>query len=164
MGDFGSELYGRGAAGLEMNVIPPRGKFLLPDDAARPLLFIAGGSGVTPYRGMMRYIMQQKLPTLVTVLYSARTPQDIIFKAEFEQMCAQTLDFKFVVTCTRCTPADHWAGWHGRITPSMVLELMQDPERTVCYVCGGRDFVRGTAAMLAELSLPKERLVYEDSG
>jgi ferredoxin-NADP reductase len=46
----------------------------------------------------------------------------------------------------------------------MVLELMQDPERTVCYVCGGRDFVRGTAAMLAELSLPKERLVYEDSG
>src|SRR2546426_4679241 len=79
MGHMGTHLYKDAREGTTLSVIPPRGKFLLPDDPDKPLLLIAGGSGVTPYRGMMRYIMQKNLPTPVTVLYSVRVPVDIIF-------------------------------------------------------------------------------------
>jgi ferredoxin-NADP reductase len=165
MGNFGSQIYEASREGLKLMVIPPRGKFLLPEDPTAPLMLISGGSGVTPYRGMMRYIVQKKLPTKVVNLYSVRVPEDIIFKDEFEKLCAANPNFKFVITCTRVPPEDtRWTGLRGRINPEMVRQFTEDAERTVYYVCGSHDFVVGTAKMLHDMGLPKERVIYEDWG
>lgn len=165
MGNFGTRIYDTATAGAKLQVIPPRGKFLLPEDPAMPLMLISGGSGVTPYRSMMRYIVQKQLPTRVVNLYSVRVPEDIIFKDEFEELCRQNPNFKFVVTCTRVPPDDpSWTGRRGRVDPDLVRELAPDGERTVYYTCGSHDFVIGTAKMLHDMGLPKERVIFEDWG
>ncbi len=165
MGDFGARFYETARVGMKLPVIPPRGKFILPDDPARPLMLISGGSGVTPYRSMMRWIVQKKLPTRVVTLYSVRTPPDIIFQREFEELCRQNPNFSFHVTCTRL-PAedDSWQGRRGRVSPAMVEELTPDRDRAVYYVCGGHEFVRDVAAMLHGMGFPKERVLFEDWG
>ncbi len=165
MGNFGTRIYETGHVGKVLNVIPPRGKFLVPEDPTVPLMLLSGGSGVTPYRSMMRYILQRKLPTRVVNFYSVRVPEDIIFKDEFEQLCKANPNFKFFVTCTRVPPQDtSWTGLRGRIRPDMVRQFTEDPERTVYYGCGSHDFVVGTAKMLLDMGLPKQRVIYEDWG
>src|SRR5439155_21708891 len=125
MGHFGTRIYETGAIGTRVIVIPPRGKFVLPADPTVPVMLISGGSGVTPYRAMMRYIIQKKLPTRVINLYSVRLPEDIIFQREFEQLCVQNPNFSFHITCTRLPPEDHSSTpLRGRTHPNV------NPERT----------------------------------
>src|SRR4029453_16457719 len=45
--------------GSEVDVEPPKGKFTLPDDTSRPLVFVAGGIGITVFRSMLRYIAEE---------------------------------------------------------------------------------------------------------
>lgn len=165
MGNFGTRIYETGSVGKVLDVIPPRGKFLLPGDPTLPLMLLSGGSGVTPYRCMMRYVTQKQLPTRVLNLYSVRVLEDVIFQDEFKELCRENPNFKFVVTCTRVPPEDtRWTGLRGRIGPDMVRQFTEDAERTVYYICGSHDFVVGTANMLREMGLPKERVIYEDWG
>jgi ferredoxin-NADP reductase len=165
MGNFGARFYNDARIGTVLNIIPPRGRFVLPDAPDIPLLLMAAGSGVTPYRGMMRYIVQRNLPTRVALLYSVRTPQDIIFRRDFEQLCALNPRFQFAVTCTRLAPEDKsWTGLRGRINADLIRELDPDPQRAHYYSCGGREFVRGMAQLLGDMGIPRERVIYEDWG
>jgi ferredoxin-NADP reductase len=165
MGSFGTHIYETGQVGKMLKVIPPRGKFVLPEDPTAPVMLISGGSGVTPYRSMMRYIVQKKLPTKAVNLYSVRAPEDIIFKDEFENLCKMNPNFQFIVTCTRVPPEDtSWTGLRGRVNPQLVEKFTEDPLRTVYYVCGSHDFVKAVAAMLHDMGLPKERVLFEDWG
>src|SRR5436190_345017 len=43
--------------GSEVEIEPPKGTFVLPDDSLRPLVFVAGGIGITPFRSMLRYMV-----------------------------------------------------------------------------------------------------------
>jgi NAD(P)H-flavin reductase len=52
--------------GAEVEVEPRKGAFVLPDDASRQLVFVAGGIGITPFRSMLRYIEDERLPHRVT--------------------------------------------------------------------------------------------------
>src|SRR5437867_2442486 len=68
--------------GTRVDVQGPMGSFLLPRDATRPLVLIAGGIGITPFRSMIKTVTEQKMPHRLTLIYSNRTPQDAPFLAE----------------------------------------------------------------------------------
>jgi len=165
MGDFGTRVYEAAKEGTVLQVIPPRGKFVLPANPEIPVMLISGGSGVTPYRSMMRYLIQKKLPTCVVNLYSVRIPADIIFKDEFEALCRVNPNFQFLVTCTRVPPEDtSWTGLRGRVNPEMIQRFSPDADRTIYYSCGSHDFIASTTKMLRDMGLPKERVIFEDWG
>lgn len=165
MGHLGTRLYDEARPGTPLEVIPPVGKFLLPTDPTVPVMLISGGTGITPYRGMMRYILQRHLPTPVVNLHSARLPEDIVFRNEFERMSAANPQFKFVVTCTRLTPDDQtWTGPRGRIEWTLIQQHTPDPDRTVYYVCGSHEFVADIARKLQDTGLPHDRIRFEDWG
>src|SRR5438552_14192626 len=98
-GKMGTRIVDWAKVGDKMFVIPPVGKFLPAYD--KDLVCIAGGSGVTPFRGFVREATRRKLPTKITVLYSVRQPKDIIFNNEFRELEKENSNFKFHVTCTR---------------------------------------------------------------
>ncbi len=165
MGDFGTRVYEAAKEGTVLQVIPPRGKFVLPANPEIPVMLISGGSGVTPYRSMMRYLIQKKLPTRAVNLYSVRIPADVIFKDEFEALCRANPNFQFLVTCTRVPPEDtSWTGLRGRVNPEMIQRFSPDADRTIYYSCGSHDFIASTTKMLRDMGLPKERVIFEDWG
>src|SRR5690242_5772519 len=59
-GVFGTRLYTELKAGMKLMVIEPVGRFTLPDDPTRDVIMIAGGSGVTPFRGYVRYLTKRQ--------------------------------------------------------------------------------------------------------
>src|SRR5688500_8702361 len=58
--------------GTEVDVERPKGSFVLPADTSRPLVFVAGGIGITVFRSMLRYVEEERLPYHVALIYSNR--------------------------------------------------------------------------------------------
>jgi len=60
------------------------GDFTLPDNPEQRIVFIAGGIGITPYRSMLKYMIDTDQKRPVTLIYAARTPEDIVFREIIE--------------------------------------------------------------------------------
>ncbi len=64
------------------------GNFILPKDPNKKLVFIAGGIGVTPFRSMVKYLLDKKEKRTVVMFYANKTLKDIAYKDMFDR--AQT--------------------------------------------------------------------------
>lgn len=164
-GKMGTRIVDWAKPGDRMGVIPPAGRFLPVYEPDKHLLCIAGGSGVTPFRGFAREAARRRLETRITVLYSVRTTNDIIFHEEFKELVQENPNFEFHVTCTRLHPEDPWTGRRGRITPDWIKEHIVDLPNTIFYACGPTALVDATEHMvLAELAVPKTQMKTEKWG
>jgi glycine betaine catabolism B len=164
-GKMGTRVVDWAKVGDKMWVIPPTGRFLPVLEPNKHLICIAGGSGVTPFRGFVREATRRKLETKITVLYSVRTTTDIIFNEEFRQLEQENPNFKFLVTCTRLGLDDTWPGRRGRINPDWVREQIGDVANSVFYACGPNELVEATEKLVVhEIGVPKEQMKLEKWG
>jgi ferredoxin-NADP reductase len=95
----------------------------------------------------------------VSLLYSARTPDDFAYGPEFRTL-ARRGEISLVLTATRqSTP--RWRGKRGRIIPGE-LALLVDDAATLCFVCGPAAMVADVPVMLEELGIHRSRIRVED--
>jgi ferredoxin-NADP reductase len=164
-GKMGTRIVDWAKPGDRMGVLPPAGRFLPFYEPNRHLICIAGGSGVTPFRGFVREATRRRLETKITILYSVRTTNDIIFDKEFRELEQTNPNFNFYVTCTRLAPEDPWTGRRGRITSAWVKDHVHDLPNTVFYACGPNELVEfAEELVLHELNVPKEQMKLEKWG
>ncbi len=164
-GKMGTRIVDWAKQGDTMFVIPPVGKFLPVYEPNKHLICVAGGSGVTPVRAFVREATRRKLKTKITVLYSVRTTNDIIFDQEFRDLEQQNQNFNFYVTCTRLAAEDPWTGRRGRITADWIKKHVHDLPNTVFYACGPNELVEfAETLVLDELHVPKEQMKTEKWG
>jgi ferredoxin-NADP reductase len=164
-GKMGTRLVDWIRTGDRLMVLPPVGRFLPVFEPGKYLICVAGGSGVTPFRGFAREAARRKLDTPISVLYSVRTPDEIIFNDEFCMLAAENPHLKFEVTCTRLEPEDPWQGRRGRLTIEWLSEHMRDPAAAVFYACGSNAFVHSVEHfVLNHFKLPKEQMRSEKWG
>ncbi|MBI4661235.1 MAG: hypothetical protein HY735_20625 [Verrucomicrobia bacterium] len=164
-GKMGTRIVDWAKPGDQMLVLPPAGRFLPVYEPNKHLICIAGGSGVTPFRAFAREATRRELETKITVLYSVRTTNDIIFNDEFHQLELDNANFDFYVTCTRLHRDDPWTGRRGRIDAAWVREHVHDPTNTIFYACGPNELVEfAEELVLHELKFPKEQMRTEKWG
>lgn len=65
--------------GDEINAQLPMGDFVLPKDTSLPLVFVAGGIGITPYRSILKYLADTVEERDVTLIYAVNNIEDIAF-------------------------------------------------------------------------------------
>ncbi|MEI7731701.1 MAG: ferredoxin--NADP reductase [Verrucomicrobiota bacterium] len=164
-GKMGTRLVDWAMVGNRLCVIPPTGRFLPIYEPDAHLICVAGGSGVTPFRGFMREAALRKLSTRITVLYSVRAPEEVIFHQDFDTLVAENPQFKFLVTCTRLPEGHSWMGHRGRINAAWLQEQIVDREHTFFYACGPNALVEGTRKIVCdELLFPKAQMHLEKWG
>ncbi|MGD0812610.1 MAG: FAD-binding oxidoreductase [Verrucomicrobiota bacterium] len=164
-GKMGTRIVDWVQPGDKLFVIPPTGRFLPVFEPDRHLICIAGGSGVTPFRAFVREATRRKLSTKITILYSVRTTNEIIFNGEFTELQAENGNFIFDVTCTRLTPEHEWTGRRGRLNVEWVREHLGDLGKTIFYACGPTAMVEAAEKLvLEELKVPKEQMKVEKWG
>jgi glycine betaine catabolism B len=164
-GKMGTRMVDWAKPGDRLGVIPPVGKFLPVLEPDKYLICIAGGSGVTPFRGFVREATRRELETHITVLYSVRTTNDIIFNEEFRELAQQNQNFAFHVTCTRLHELDGWTGRRGRIDAAWIKEHIVDLPNTVFYACGPTALVDATEHLVvSEMGVPKAQMKTEKWG
>jgi len=136
----------------------PYGKFYFNDEIKNNLVLIAGGTGITPLIGIIRYCNDRKLSNKVKLVYSVRTPDDIIYKNELEQIKIENKNFGYAVTITRAEGHHSWQDRKGRIDLELLKQNIEDAENSVYYLCGPKEFVESIVQMLYSLGVKKEQI------
>lgn len=123
--------------------------FIWQSSDGGPLLLVAGGSGVVPFRSMLRHRAAAGSDAEVRLLYSLRTPADLIYGPELAQLARQPgVEITFVYT--RAAPAD-WTGYQRRLDAEILAEVAWPAaDKPLVYVCGPTGFVEVAAGILVE--------------
>lgn len=149
--------------GDELEVRGPLGGWFVwrPTDTA-PVQLIAGGSGIVPLMAMLRSRRDAGSSIRFKLLYSVRSPDDVIFRTELDELAASGVPIDFVYT--RRTPAG-WPSAPGRVsTASLGGAVLPSAEHPVVFVCGPTSFVEAVADILVALGHPAESVKTERFG
>jgi ferredoxin-NADP reductase len=143
---------------------PIGGYFVWETELGGPLLLVAGGSGVVPLMSMLRQRAAEGSDVPARLLYSSRSPVDVIYRAELEALAADDPALEVIHTYTRVQPPG-WSGYRRRIDAAMLLEAGWSTEDAPhIYVCGPTSLVEGAASALVEIGHPPERIRTERFG
>jgi ferredoxin-NADP reductase len=145
--------------GAEVDVEPPKGKFSLPEDPAQPLVFVAGGIGITVFRSMLRYIHEERLPYRVTLIYSNRDRESTAFLDELRELERTLPDFRLILTMTQ-DPG--WDGETRKVDGDFVNDYLdEDLNRYTFLVAGPPAMAEGVQGALQEAGVQDENLIAE---
>ena len=129
---------------------PIGGYFVWRPDDAQPLLLIAGGSGIVPLMAMIRHRALVKYMAPTRLLYSSRTFEDVIYRAELDRLATVGDGLSVAQTLTRAQPAG-WKGYARRIDREMVRGVAWPKEQApLVFVCGPTSFVETAAGLLVD--------------
>lgn len=135
--------------GEEVVVRGPFGNFLL--DTSREPVMLAGGVGISPFRGMIRYVADTHLETLIVLVYANSVPEEIAFREELEGIARNLGSLRIVNTITRPDESSRpWTGRTGRIDPDVIRESTHGLHDALYYVCGTPGFVDSLVGILIE--------------
>ena len=142
--------------GTLVDIDGPVGRFTFPDaPSTNRFLFIAGGTGISPLRSMLRHSVHIAHEA-IGLLYSARLPEEFAYADEFRAMAeAGTIELR--MTVTRDAGPGLWTGTRGRITRDDLAPLVHD-QRTLCFVCGPPTLVEEMPKVLQPPGVPPERV------
>jgi ferredoxin-NADP reductase len=143
---------------------PIGGYFVWTVEQGGPLLLVAGGSGVVPLMAMIRHRVAAGRDVPVRLLYSSRSADDIIFRAELDRLAAARAGIEVIHTLTRAQPPG-WTGYTRRIDRALLAEVAWSPaERPRTFICGPTRLVETAATALHELGHDPQRIKTERFG
>jgi len=134
------------------------GDFTLPKDPKQKLVFIAGGIGITPFRSMIKYLVDIKQSRPIILLYSNKTVDEVVYYDVFNQ-AQQQLGIKTVYTLTDTTKLpENWRGRVGRIDATMISQEVPDFMQRTFYLSGPHAMVRAYQETLKNMGVPEKQV------
>ncbi len=130
---------------------PIGGYFVWDTHQSGPLLLIGGGSGVVPLMSMLRHRTRAGMSVPTKLLYSVRSPDEVIYADEMNYLASLKNGFELALTYTRRQPPD-WKGYARRIDREMLREVVGPyGKEAQIYVCGPTLLVESAANTLVSL-------------
>ena len=143
---------------------PIGGPFTWDGSIGGPLLLIGGGSGIVPLMSMLRHRNSTARHVETLLLYSSRSPENIIYRDELDALSAAGNGFQMKHTFTRKTP-DGWDGFARRVDIEMISEV-SDRLGVIgkAFICGPEGFVETAANALVDAGIASGRIRTERFG
>lgn len=143
--------------GDQIGVRAPLGNaFPVKELEGKNIIFIGGGIGMAPLRTLFVYMLDnRKKYKDITLLYGARTPDDLSYRAELPEWTGRK-DVKVVLTVDN--PAEGWEHKVGLI-PNVLLEMKPSPKNTVAVTCGPPIMIKFTLQALKKLGFEDENII-----
>ena len=140
------------APGTTVKVRGPMGTFTLPDDPARPVVFLAGGIGITPFVSMLRHEAKAGSARPRLLVYSNRRPEDAPFLDELQGLAGAKGPFRLVATMTEMErSARPWTGERAMVDAAFLARhLPAGGPSAVRYLAGPPAMVAGLRGLLQE--------------
>jgi glycine betaine catabolism B len=142
--------------GDAVEILGPKGRFLLEEGA--PAVLVAGGIGITPMKSMLEHAVDAELSTPITLLYGSRSPGEIAFRGEIDELARCNARIRVVHTVSE--PDAGWTGRVGRLGPELLVEACEQAG-AFYYVAGPPEMVEETLRNLQVLGVARERVKFE---
>ncbi len=150
-GRVSTHLVERARVGDVVELGPAYGALCLPEASSpeAPVLLLAAGSGITPLMSLVRALAARDMPVPVTLLYWARTRDELCFTRELRELAARfpALCVRFLLTRQAPLTEDEGA---GRIDADTLARWVPDLDAQQVYACGPSEFVAQAHALTAE--------------
>ncbi len=140
--------------GTELLMSEPMGDFVLPKLIQTPLIFVAGGIGITPFHSMLEWLAATGERRPIKLLYGVNTEDEIIFQDTFERAGQHA-------TIVVSNPSPAWGGQRGRLSADLILGLEKPSEDTLVYVSGPEPMVEALEKDLKKAGVSKQQLVLD---
>ena len=131
------------------------GDFTLPKNGGEKLAFIAGGVGITPFRSMLKYFIDNSQPLDIHLFYSVNSPNEVAYRQLLGG--AQSQGLKNHIVVSKDVPVD-WKGLTGYIDGKMISEQMPDYKQRYFYVSGPQGFVAAVHQALLKLDVEHSKI------
>ena len=143
-------------AGDAMTLTGPLGSFYLRD-IKRPLLLLAGGTGLAPFTAMLEKVAEQGTSHPVHLIYGVTNDADLVEMDKLEAFAARIPQFTF----TACVASESSA-WpkKGFVTQHLEPAHLHDGEVDV-YLCGPPPMVEAVGQAIRERGLQPANFFYE---
>ena len=135
------------------------GDFIYTLDEARSIVLVGGGIGMTPLMSIVRTVDEMAQVTRLALVYSASSPDEMLFRREIEAIAVRNSRIRCVFTVTRGVP-ETWDGHGGRIDADLLRAEGIDPS-ALFFICGPPSMIQDVAAILTALGVPGSRVRYE---
>lgn len=114
---IGSEIQGEG----------PEGSYILDENEKGPHVFLAGGIGITPFRSMIKYVVDNNLDIQIHLIYSNSIPEQIAFKKELADWSKKSHNVSVDMTVSKPEESkEKWSGLTGRVDEFMIKKLIEN--------------------------------------
>lgn len=124
------------------------GDFIIPKKINQELIFIAGGIGITPFRSILKYLIDKNIKLPITIFYSNKNFEDIVYK-DILDLAEKNLEIKTIYNLTDLESISSiWNGYRGRITPDIIKKEVPNFNNAKFYLSGPHSMVAGFEEVL----------------
>jgi len=115
----------------------PLGRFYVRKSDAQPVIFMAGGSGLSSPRSMILDMLEDDADTRrITLVYGARNRAELYYHDDFAAMAGKYANFRYVPALNEPTPACGWDGFKGFVHEAAIDAFGNDFRNHKAYLCG----------------------------
>ncbi len=145
--------------GQEIDILAPMGVFTLASGTAeQALMFVATGSGLTPFRSMILDQLQAKNDKREMYLYLGLRFENLLFwQDEFLELAETHPNFHFHPVISQAGP--EWPLCRGRVTDCLAVH--EQPANAGYYLCGNTHMVEQVVQMLTQRGIANDRIHHE---
>lgn len=138
----------------------PEGAFTLPDPIEKDLVLICTGTGVAPFRSMLRDLQHsEKSHRNIHLIFGTRTEKDILYREEFENLTRTMPGFRYDVALSR---QPDWPGYQGYVHQIYMEHYAEKRPDVGFYLCGWSNMIdEAVANLIVTLGYERTQLHYE---
>lgn len=159
VGGIGCKFLSNLEFGAEVEVLAPIGRFIVPDDLnVDHLVFVATGSGITPFKSMIEDQLRNKQDQRqITLHWGMRHPEDLFWLDEWEELAEAFPNFHFHPVLSQSQAA--WTLCRGRVTDC--LSVHERPANAVYFLCGNQTMIGDVTTLLTGQGVSEELILTE---
>jgi ferredoxin-NADP reductase len=131
------------------------GDFVLPKLVQTPLVFVAGGIGLTPFHSMFEWMADAGEERDIKFIYAVHSEDDIVFQDTFDRAGIEA-------TIMVDSPSDEWGGLTGRLTADDIRNFSDITDDTLIYISGPEGLVATLRDGLIAGGTAKQQIVSDD--
>ena len=113
----------------------PFGNFFLRENSDKPVIFVAGGTGFAPVKGIIEHMLHNNIKRDIILYRGARVAEDLYMNELCEKWAELTPHLTYIPVLSEPVAADNWQGRTGLVHQA-VLDDIKDLNAYQAYVCG----------------------------
>lgn len=138
--------------GQTLEMSEAMGDFVLPKFVTQPLVFVAGGIGLTPFHSMLEWLNKHREQRHINFIYAVKNEDQIIFQDTWQRD-----DIHSTVIVSE--PSDSWGGERGQLSAELILGLTKPSDDTLVYISGPEPLIEKLEKDLLKSGIKQNQLV-----
>ena len=148
--------------GQRLRFTAPNGRFFVRKSAGLPMIFVAGGSGLSSPKSMVLDLLAEGCTLPITLIQGARNAGELYFRELFEQLADVYPNFTYLpVLSDASEEGSEWAGARGFAHEALKAHFANDFRGHKAYLCGPPPMTEACIATLMQGRL-FERDIYTE--